>query len=511
MDNPSSKPVTKIGILLVHGVGEQQPGEYVDSFAKVLETAATAEITGASLTKHVVNRNPGTIRLGIDPNSNGSKTHIYLHGCDWADLDDPVTLKNRLRFWWWGFSMWNRRGFMTPKLAGTKKMSVRDPGPLAKVRAQLFLAGTVFCAVALVFRIVPQVVFSIPVIGRALQTRSKLIFNKLLGNSPLEALVAYVGDVKLYQDEDRRDAPFERRGEKPRWSIRRRMVRRMIEVAEADYDRWYVAAHSLGTVLAFNGLMETAEALPNYLDRSTVERLRQRQWIDDGTPSQRSAMEPPGPPYVHDRDTLQKDKVFEGLAGFLTFGSPIDKFSTLWPVIVPVDGTPNVFPESFQWVNIYDDLDPVSGSLDQVDVTGMRKNGGTGRLPTNYGYRNESTLATAHTNYFAKPGGQDSLARAFLRWIVGLDMTFEAPLKNRIADDQTGQPFQSRLLIQVLIIFALLSALLGWTAIEAWNKYIWVLTGTLWSQIGIAATAVGFFCAVLVLIVGRLNRVICNN
>ena len=53
--------------------------------------------------------------------------------------------------------------------------------------------------------------------------------------------------------------------EPPRAAIRRRMIRAMIEVAEADYDRWYIIAHSLGTVVAWNGLMEIQQTLPNYI------------------------------------------------------------------------------------------------------------------------------------------------------------------------------------------------------------------------------------------------------
>lgn len=44
--------------------------------------------------------------------------------------------------------------------------------------------------------------------------------------------------------------------EPPRAAIRRRMVPTMVDVAAAGYDRWYILAHSLGSVVAWNGLME---------------------------------------------------------------------------------------------------------------------------------------------------------------------------------------------------------------------------------------------------------------
>ena len=45
------------------------------------------------------------------------------------------------------------------------------------------------------------------------------------------------------------------------------MIRTIADTALLNYDRWYVMAHSLGSVVAFNGLMETSYAWPGYLDR----------------------------------------------------------------------------------------------------------------------------------------------------------------------------------------------------------------------------------------------------
>jgi len=77
----------------------------------------------------------------------------------------------------------------------------------------------------------------------------------------------YLGDVKLYQDWFERDDPrADAIGEKSRVAIRRRMVRALAQTAaeaqSADIAGYYVFAHSLGTVVAFNGLMETELALP---------------------------------------------------------------------------------------------------------------------------------------------------------------------------------------------------------------------------------------------------------
>src|SRR5690349_9290961 len=66
-----------------------------------------------------------------------------------------------------------------------------------------------------------------------------------------------------------RDEFLDSMGEPPRVSIRRRMVRGIADVACAGYQRWYVLAHSQGTVVAFNGLM--ADRKSTRLNSSHVE------------------------------------------------------------------------------------------------------------------------------------------------------------------------------------------------------------------------------------------------
>ena len=94
-------------------------------------------------------------------------------------------------------------------------------------------------------------------------------------NFKADVLVQYLGDIKLYQQQKREgkqllvdlDQP-------PRVSIRRRMIKGLVEMSLRDYDRWYVLSHSLGTIVAFNGLMETEEALPNYLDQELYRNIK---------------------------------------------------------------------------------------------------------------------------------------------------------------------------------------------------------------------------------------------
>jgi hypothetical protein len=72
------------------------------------------------------------------------------------------------------------------------------------------------------------------------------------------------------------------------------MVRALVDVATANYDRWYILAHSLGTVVAFNGLMTHAHSFPNYLDERRWRRLcRLPRWV--------------GPPRPHKHERIEEE------------------------------------------------------------------------------------------------------------------------------------------------------------------------------------------------------------
>ncbi|MDB9453893.1 hypothetical protein PN478_13355 [Dolichospermum circinale CS-534/05] len=92
---------------------------------------------------------------------------------------------------------------------------------------------------------------------------------------PSDILAQYLGDIKNYQEQKREGAGYLIDiGQPQRVSVRRRMITGLVKMGLANYDRWYVLSHSLGTVVAFNGLMESDAALPNYLNQDLWEEVR---------------------------------------------------------------------------------------------------------------------------------------------------------------------------------------------------------------------------------------------
>jgi hypothetical protein len=242
----------------------------------------------------------------------------------------------------------------------------------------------------------------------------------------LRTITNYVSGVKLYNQRRRfsgglipKDDEFlDAIDEPPRVSIRRRMIRTIAQTALNDYDRWYVLAHSLGTVVAFNGLMETAWAWPGYLDEPLWRDLKAHVPPLAGPsrpdwPGHGSATVPKRPVWSGG-DVVYRSRVFERFRGFLTYGCPLDKFAAIWPARVPIARIPAFGPDAV-WVNVYDPMDPISGSLKAF----QRQPVDCCPRPNNVGYASYWVLMLAHICYFTAKTMQPDLAAATVRWLLG--------------------------------------------------------------------------------------------
>jgi hypothetical protein len=254
-------------------------------------------------------------------------------------------------------------------------------------------------------------------------------------------LVNFVGDVMVYRrPTPAENVPITDLGHPPRTAIRRRMVAALVDMATARYDRWYVVAHSLGSVVAFNGLTETAHCLPNYLDERRWRRLVRlgmagpgeegRDWPkrepDQGKVPPLHNMEPGRLVWLNDADVIHRDRLFANLRGFLTYGSPLDKFAALWPALVPLNKVQAVFPPEFEWINVYDPTDPVGGRLDGFEPVPTSEPAVAGQdlrplRVTNLGYRASPWLLVSHVRYLrpGRGGRAGCLVDAVAHWVLG--------------------------------------------------------------------------------------------
>ena len=242
-----------------------------------------------------------------------------------------------------------------PRRDPTKQLMFGD-------RFQLFIVGWLFLLAA------PLIVVA--------DFIAKKVFNTTLPAS-LQTVVSYVSAVKLYTQERRAgQGLLESCNEVPRFAIRRRMAAVVADVATAKYARWYVLAHSQGTVVAFNGMMASARVWPNYLGDTALEKLRKAEMAGEPRNDEVDGpklddimadlgFRPAIPPSLTGNDVVVfRDRLFAQFRGLLTYGSPLDKFAAIWPPTVPISRYPSVFSPEAVWVNVWDPTDPVGGSLD---------------------------------------------------------------------------------------------------------------------------------------------------
>jgi hypothetical protein len=282
-----------------------------------------------------------------------------------------------------------------------------------RVRASLFLVSLFFLFMLVTLNVVRWLLNRVSLRIAFLNNMHDLIYN-------------YLGDVKLYQDWfPRSDERIETVGEKSRVAIRRRMIRVLVqtanEVAAGRMDGYYVFAHSLGTVAAFNALMETDLALANYLTEAEWNDLPSslKKKVTKALPKHPMPQRPPWldqPKAGGRHDAIDRKRLFQGLRGFLTLGSPLDKFASLWPAIVPVNS--EAIGPARPWINVADVQDIVAGRLDKFPV--CKPAAGTGGLALrNIDWAAEWSLATAHTSYWKVRRKTDRLMDCVVLWLEG--------------------------------------------------------------------------------------------
>lgn len=437
----------RIGLLFVHGVGEQERWEHLRS--SVHEFAELMRLSGGPSNITVVDRTDGwqlppgeRHPQGLSPLSLhfSSEEHRITFECHevwWADLAKRSGIFDAVTFWLWGFGQWCAPIYRELDAAGLPKVDrglnkpistlVRLPKSVAGhplkepiARIQLLMAALAALFVACTLTLV------------------KRLFAAVLRQAPSPTiLVQYVGDVRTYESRAAPgDSALSDPGHPRRVGIRRRMVTEMVAMgAREDLHGWYVLAHSLGSVVAYNGLTEIGHALPNYLPRPHWENLRSELKEDPGCCRRDSVngMMPSRPPWVDPNAVINRPLLFAKLRGFLTYGSPLDKFAGLWPRIVATAtdrrDLDNPFPAQCSWINFVGPTDPVAGCLDSFPPDRFQ-----GALPQ---VKNVTTpwsllFGLSHITYFwgaerHRRGIGIEQRKAITRWLMNQNEPVEGP------------------------------------------------------------------------------------
>lgn len=383
--NNWDKNLEKIRILVVHGMGEQKRFESVEEIAANMmksllkdgHSEANIQVIHAdSSERHSTNASWRDVPVYIhwQPKSNESDSdkwiEVSFREVYWADLDRKRNFRNVSRFLWWALSICGVRYYKsgTNKSKHSKGTQEHSPDlhdlkpPRRKGRSGvswynrfwLVLTSIVFFPIMLIFMIL-GFVFARINIG---------LFYEIY-----RALFEYVGDVHLYQDWAMREMQLEGFNEKSRVGIQKRMVGALCQTASeyhsGEIQGYYVFAHSLGTVVSFNALMENEYNLPNYLNETDYNKLHAALTSHTGSkdkPGEIPNTIPKRPPWLEADAKLNRKAMLQGMRGFLTVGSPLEKIAILWPAIVPYNSRED-FSIPIPWYNITDKQDIIGGAI----------------------------------------------------------------------------------------------------------------------------------------------------
>jgi hypothetical protein len=467
----------RIAVLVVHGIGEQKRFEFLETIASNLyralrrdprrrakayiELCRADQITrGADAAENWRTAPPAIVGWQVPA---GEGIEVQFREVYWADLDLPASWRGTFKLLGWALGISGLRFFTDPAVGPAAEHGMCEPSYARKGWARLWVRTRLFLVSLLFF----YIVISVFLLDWLLLRRVSLFndFRKLVHN--------YLGDVKLYQDwfvrnEDR----LETVGKKSRVTIRGRMIRALVATAAQVYkdrqseklDGYYILSHSLGTVVAFNGLMETALALPNYLSREEWTALPTK--LKQRSPTSAPKMQMPArPPWLKARDAIHRGRLLDGLQGFVTIGSPLDKFAALWPCIVRINGQALGARRRVPWINVTDLQDIVGSSIDLFDPCPPAQGIG-GLEKTEVGWADQLTLASAHTSYWtAKRRAQrpDRLIEKLLSWFEG--NAFERP-QDRIPPALAKLIYWASLIVLPALILLGFVSLLWWLRVE---------------------------------------------
>lgn len=145
-------------------------------------------------------------------------------------------------------------------------------------------------------------------------------------------------------------------------------------------------------------------------------------------------MSPRRPIWLNSEDCIDRGMLFGGLRGFLTYGSPLNKFAGLWPKIVPENQDRDPFRKGFQWIHVFHQTDTIAGRVDEFE---RDESIAKEFRPRDLRYSAYSLLLLSHLRYLTpKRKSETSLVKRVADWIISGD-SFVAPVGAEFVGDKT--------------------------------------------------------------------------
>jgi len=351
----------RVGLVVVHGIGEQRPGETAGGIVEGIEDAYGRE-------GYVVSRRPvaegeegGALYYTMEPRPAAPDVpsdlpEIYVYEAFWAPIlsgppvDGSFRIERPQQFIWFPWlNRWRVHGFAAE---------------YSRPRVWLWTLGLIFIG-----GVLTAAYRALPTLGKALRWLRESLRPATTSSgkrNPLDRFLdRRVGDIFNYVD-----SAGDAGGAVPEAEERiQEVFRRALERAADDgCTEVQVLAHSLGTVIVYRAL--------------TVHR----EQLEELVSFQEPRTDPP---------RLRLTRLY-------TIGSPLEKIRFFWPKLVATNGE-RFPPSTLKWDNFRSPGDPVAGVIGDLDV-----------VPhvDNHTVAGAGGLLTAHNRYRRHPSFQAEFGKA---------------------------------------------------------------------------------------------------
>jgi hypothetical protein len=398
----------RIGLLVVHGIGDQSKYEFLQSVGQALVKNSVILFGKQNVAVELLPGLDNKSDMSIVLKSDARNICVDISEVWWRDLGEETSIPRVVGFWFWAASFFGTRGrFFEPThdMSPPQNWSAQHHRISIYNRFKLFIKITYFFIMLLPLRLILQLINIVPGIRRI---------------NLFRAVFSYMSSVQLYQQRRSiKGGTLVDFDQSRRISIQRRMANSLVSMSEKKYDRWYILAHSLGSVIAYKGLMYPDDAFARFMSLTRWYHPNMGGKITtniiDDYPDR-----PKCPHWLQPNSGLDTEQIFKNLRGMITFGSPLETFANTWPAMVPVHNSPKL-SNDFEWINLYDPIDIVASPLKSFEHEKRQLR------PQNVACRASWWITAAHTSYLSanKRNWQERITPPILDWMLDGDRSFD--------------------------------------------------------------------------------------
>ncbi len=337
-------PAKKTAILIIHGIGEQDPFETLDSFTRPFWDILSNAFPGQKIVGHHQQLDWGKwVENSVSLLKDGDQAPIDFYEYYWAYKMERQISFSEISDWLVrtsdGARKYYKENLQKSISQERKNAEVFTNEGTFKKRGYLKRVGWYLRALLFLSKLLPEGGYVSKILNALLRTGHRIVID-------------YIGDIAIYTSTDIKSRHFE-----IRQAVLNGAVEKLIKLLESGYEQIIIAGHSLGSVIAYDAL----------------NRLNQQMNIKN------------------------VDKKFASrLAGLVTFGSPLDKIAFFFREHIEKDKyvrrqilenfhsfkakkSTAHYPHTLSnplsrlldhvlWVNYWNKNDPVSGHLDFYDI-----------------------------------------------------------------------------------------------------------------------------------------------